>query len=334
MSAEQHRLEFILRAKEPIAHAEGTIGNTQVVMRRKVCRPDGTFTRVPYITGDTMRHGLREAGSYALLQAAGLLDSAQLSEGALRLLFAGGMVMGAAADVVRLDDERRWRELAPHLALLGGCIGNRIVPGKIEVGDAWLICEETATGGQLSPTVLDWLRTQERQTAPGRAHIEMVQRVRMDPMLNPAKRLLLSGDASAKVEQRLLASETASERDDHAGKDREKSAMMPFSYETVTAGSLFSWRVDCVTHSDVERDALAVMIAAFSTRMRVGGKKGTGHGLLEIVHAFGAHRQRTQSAPLADDDFTAPTSGALERFIERARATSPDLRKWLDEVRA
>lgn len=182
--------------------------------------------------------------------------------------------------------------------------------------------------------MLEWLRSQERQAAPGRAHIEMVQRVRMDPTLSPAKRLLLASGDAARVEQRLLASEAASEREDHAGKDREKSAMMPFSYETIASGSLFSWRVDCVTHTDVERDALAVMIATFATRMRVGGKKGTGHGLLEVVHAFGAHRQRTQDAPLADDDFAAPTSGALERFVERAKAGAQDLRKWLDEVRA
>ena len=30
----------------------------------------GSVVRVPIITGDTMRHGLREAGSYALLSAA------------------------------------------------------------------------------------------------------------------------------------------------------------------------------------------------------------------------------------------------------------------------
>lgn len=332
MVAEQHRLEFILRAREPIAHAQGTIGNTQVIMRRKVMMPNGTDAMVPFITGDTMRHGLREAGSYALLQAAGLLDDPQLSEGALRLLFAGGMVMGTAADVVRIEDERKWRELVPHLALLGGCIGNRIVPGKIEVGDAWLICEETVAGGQLSKSVLEWLREEERMERPARAHVEMVQRVRMDPTLVPAKRLLLaSGDAN-RVEQRLLASEVASAREDHAGKDREKSAMMPFSYETVVAGSLFAWRIDCVTHNDIERDALAMMVSTFANRMRVGGKKGTGNGLLDVVHAFGSHRPRAREDLLTDEEVGG--GGVVERFVARAQAQAAELRKWLGEVKA
>ena len=68
---ERHQIEIILRAAQPIAHAEGTVGNTQTIMRRKVRQPDGRFTRVPYVTGDTMRHGLREAGAYSLHEAAG-----------------------------------------------------------------------------------------------------------------------------------------------------------------------------------------------------------------------------------------------------------------------
>lgn len=312
---ERHQIEIVLRAAQPIAHAEGTVGNAQVAMRRKVRLPNGRWTRVPYVTGDTMRHGLREAGAYALLEAAGLLEAPALSEAALRLLFAGGMVMGAAADVVRMDEERRMRETIPILPLLGGCVGNRIVPGKIEVGDAWLICEESAH--ILPPWVSAWMREHEIEPSGARAHVEMVQRVRMDPMLVPAKRLLLTDGDAARAEQRLLASELASERDDAKGAAASKATMMPFSYETVAAGSLFHWRIDATTHSQIERDTLYVMLAAFLAKARVGGKKGTGHGLLEPIHARGL--ERTASAP-TDLDTLAVSGDARAPEIARFRA--------------
>lgn len=330
---ERHQIEIVLRAAQPIAHAEGTVGNAQVCMRRKVRLPDGRFTRVPYVTGDTMRHGLREAGAYALLEAAGLLESPSLSEAALRLLFSGGMVMGAAADVVRIDEERRMRDVVPILSLLGGCVGNRIVPGKLEVGDAWLICEETAH--VLPEWVSAWLREIEVQPAGARAHVEMVQRVRMDPTLSPSKRALLTDGATASVEQRLLASETAAERGDDKGAKASKATMMPFTYETLSAGSLFWWRIDATTHTEIERDTLYVMLAAFLAKARVGGKKGTGHGLLEPIHARGMERRSTAPSELdalaVAGDARAPE---IARFRAHVAERSTAVRDWLQGVSA
>jgi hypothetical protein len=67
-----HKLEFVLRAETPIAHHSGTEGNVSILMRQKVRRPGGGWSNVPYITGDTLRHQLRELGSLALLEAAGI----------------------------------------------------------------------------------------------------------------------------------------------------------------------------------------------------------------------------------------------------------------------
>lgn len=328
---ESHRIEIILRAEQPIAHAEGTIGNTSVVMRRKVRLPNGRWTRVPYVTGDTLRHGLREAATYAYLEAAGLLDAGSLSEAALRLLFSGGMVLGAASDTVKLDDERRWRELCPHLSLLGGCLGNRIIPGKIECGDAWLICEETA---HLMPEWIGpWAEERGIEPSPARPHIELVQRVRMDPTLSPGKRHLLTAGATASVEQRLLDSATASERDDARGKAESKSTMMPFTYETLAAGSLFSWRLDARTHTEIERDALVVMISAFLANAKVGGKKGTGHGLVRAIEARGMHRRG--AAPVSLDSIALEGDGTapeLARWMAHVRDRKDAIRSWLGTV--
>lgn len=325
----QHTIEMIIHCDEPIAHAQETIGNSQVVMRSKVRLPSGRFTRAPIVTGDTMRHGLREAGTKELLRICELRGG--LSESALRLLFNGGMVRGAQKDVVSIDEARELEDLVPHLGLLGGCVGNRIVPGKIESGYAWLIADETR---HLLPTwVGEWLDEQGSVTASAREHIEEVQRVRMDALLNPHHRQMLAPNAAAEVEQRLLASDTASQRDDAVEKKAAKSTMMPFSFETVVAGSLLYWRLVAITDTAIERDALSVMIAAFFAYAKVGGKKGTGHGLIRPLHVRGHERivaDRPSGGELALHG--EQTHAAIERYRAHVADRRSRIDGWLSKV--
>jgi hypothetical protein len=278
---EQRRLEFVLEARQPIAHAEGNYGNTSVIMRDKVRTADGQWASVPIITGDTMRHGIREAAALCLLECAGMLGNT-LSEGALRLLFSGGMVTSTGG-VINLEDYRKMIDLVPSLALLGGCAGNRIIPGRINVSNALLICQETH---HLLPTwVQQWMADKYWEYKPQRSHVEEVQRVRMDPCLDPGKRALLSPEARAAAEGRMLASEAASASEDFAGVERSKSTMLPFRYERVARGSLFFWSVSATCYSALDHDTLLVMVGAFLRNAVVGGKRGTGHGLLHPLAA-------------------------------------------------
>lgn len=326
---EQVRYEFLLQAETPISHAQETLGNTQMAMRRKVRTKDGGFTNVPYITGDTMRHGLREAGTYALLDAAGML-SESLSEPALRLLFAGGMVTGASGGV-KLDDYRELIDLLPHVALMGGCAQNRVIPGKMEVGYANLVCAETA---HLLPAwPFEWMTAQGQAAASCRQHIETVQRVRMDPTLDPGKRNLLTAGEREKVELRLLRSENASAHDDAKGKDEHKSSMMPFSYETVVAGSLFHWKLACTCHSELDKDMLLVLVASFMAHCVVGGKKGTGHGVLRPVAAREISIPRW-SERVKDMEVTALGARAGELFRAHVAERKDKLRSFLQTVAA
>lgn len=278
MRYEPIRYEFILEARTPIAHASEVLGNSSMAMRRKIRQPGGGYAHVPIITADTMRHGLREAAAYAVLDAAGLLESPSLSEAALRLLFTGGMVTGRGdASSVKLDDFRVMCELVPPLAILGGCSDNRVIPGRMQCDDALLICQETEH--LISPRMVAWAK----ERAPldtHRAHIEEVQRVRMDPLLDPGKRLLLTDGEQARVAGRLTAGEKASETGDAIAKDEAKSTMMPRRHETVIAGSLFAWSVQATTYTDLDRDTFDTMCATFLASARVGGKRGTGHGHL------------------------------------------------------
>ena len=327
---EQVRYDFILEALTPLAHASESIGNTSLAMREKRRQPDGSFCHVPIITGDTMRHGLREAASYALLDAAGMLDSPALGEAALRLLFAGGMITGSDAGAVKLDDFRRMVALVPPLGLLGGCAQNRAIPGKVQVDAADLICQETAH--RMPEWVTAWLKENGVALQSCRGHIEEVQRVRMDPTLDPGKRKLLT-DGGADVEKRLLSSEHGKEVGDAVLTESSKSSMMPRRHETVVAGSIFFWSVTATVHSELERDTFNTMVGAFLRDARVGGKRATGHGRIRPIIAKQITVQRPREAPEnLDVGALAPKIGSV--FYAHVAERKAEIAKFLAEIDA
>lgn len=312
------RFEFILEAVTPIAHHEGSIGNHAVVMRRKVRLAGGEFAEVPIITGDTMRHGLREAAAYALLDAAGLLDAEKLSSAALRLLFNGGVMTGRGdGGAVNLDQYRELVEMVPPLALLGGCAANRVIPGRLVVEDATLLCEETRR----------WLPAWAAEGLAGesfamaRGYIEEQQRVRMDALLDPGKRRLLTDGEQMQANARLTASETAHANDDAIEREKSKSSMLPRTYESVVRGALFQWAVQAETHSELDDDTLMTILGVFLARPRVGGKKGTGHGELRVVAARDiAVRRPSEACEVLDCAALGQRVGASFRAHVAARA--------------
>jgi hypothetical protein len=324
------RYEFVLEAALPVAHHEGTFGNEAVIMRRKVRQRDG-WAKVPIVTGDTMRHGIREAAAYALLDAAGMLESPSLSEAALRLLFAGGMVTGGTGGSISLDAYRELCELVPTMALMGGCAQNRVVPGRLVVEDATLLCEETRD--YVPAWAVAYAEERYGSLDGARAHVESEQRVRMDPTLVPQKRLLLTDGDQAKVTQRLLSSETASAADDDLAKLETKSSMLPRRFERVAQGSLFFWACEATCYTDLDVDTLNVACSAFLANARVGGKRGTGHGLLRALVGNAAQLARpSESFAAIDPTALAPGMGAT--FRAHIAERSPRIRDFLATVAA
>ena len=272
------RYEVLLRAVQPIAHAEGTIGNATLAMRRKIRTPDGAILSVPIVTGDTMRHQLREAGAMALLDALGMLDAPGLTEAATRLLFNGGMLTAkGGGGGVRLHEFRTLAGLLPTLALFGGCCNAQLVPGQLEVTDALVIAEETR---ELVPS---WMLDRAGGLHPARAMLDEETRVRFDPTRDPSKVRLLEAGARDAVERKATAREEAHE----SGSDRDamatKSTMLPRTCEVIVPGTLLAWSVTATTYDALQEDTFATVMGAFLRRPVVGGKRGTGHGELAPI---------------------------------------------------
>lgn len=320
--------QFLLEAEQPIAHHEGNIGNESIVMRRKIRQPNGSFAMVPIITGDTMRHGLREAAAYAFLDAAGLLNSEALSRAALRLLFNGGMVSGRGdASAISLDRYQEICTLCPPLALLGGCADSRVVLGRLQCGDAQLVCRE------FERFTSEWIREKVEVIDSCRAHVETVQRVRMDSLLDPGKRKLLTSGEQVAAMKMLGDGERAHEDDDAIAKSESKSSMMPRTMEVVVQGSLFQWTVTATCLSALEIATLHTMLAAFLYRPTVGGKKATGHGRLRVVAARDVKVMTPkESLGVIDTNELARSSGDL--FREHVASHREQIAAWLNKIAA
>lgn len=315
------RYEILLRADSPVAHSAGTLGNVSVLMTETMRLTDGALVEIPIVTADTLRHGLREAGTRALLSAAEI-DGEVLTEGAVRLLWNGGM-MRESGSTVRLEEYRQLVNLLPHMALLGGALKNRIEAGQIQADNAVLVCEETA------PILPQWVVDRCEPLSMAGEHREMVERYRHDALTSRQIRARLRPADRERIEQQLMTSESM--KASPAEKERVKMGMMPHAFEAVVRGSYFYWSVVVTTYSDLEHDTWMTMLGAFLLDCQVGGKKGTGHGRVSAIEAKGLELARYEER-IGEVVAIDSKIGAIFRAHVAGRKT--DILDFLREVKA
>jgi len=157
--------------------------------------------------------------------------------------------------------------------------------------------------------------------------------VRMDPTLDPGKRKLLLPDAEVEVTKRLASSESAHDADAAIERDDSKSTMMPRRFERVAQGALFHWSLVCHCYSDLDVDTLHTMLGAFLANARVGGKRGTGHGMLRAITARNIGvRRPAENIDAVDVTALGSTVGSL--FTTHVRERAERIREWLSSVNA
>lgn len=139
-----HRAVWTLTS--PMFHgADDKTGNMSLFRRHSVPDPlTGTVNEVPFVSGNAIRGMLRDLGMGAHLQLLGL-KSTEIPTARAHALLAGGAVeSGADTGTVNNVIRTRARTLCPPWDLIAGCIDQQIMSGRARVGDATLVCRETA----------------------------------------------------------------------------------------------------------------------------------------------------------------------------------------------
>lgn len=164
----------------PLAHgADCKAGNATLFRRMSVMTSTGAVAALPFYAGNAIRGQLRDVLADHLLDQLGLGKSRSrpsLTLWFFHLLYAGGALAdnseatkalakkwGKAPGVLRTDALREFRDVLPAVSLLGCAIGNRVLPGRVQVGDLRPRCTEWGTGDQSAGSLMEWLYLTRRE---------------------------------------------------------------------------------------------------------------------------------------------------------------------------
>jgi len=269
------QIQIRARALEPIHHGAGISGNTQLLRMQAIVLDDGTPARVPFISGNSIKHKLRAAAAQYALDVMAVEDGS-LSKAEVDLLFSGGH-LSKAGGAVNLEKARQLEELFPALSMCGYSAGNCMTESKLRVSHLHLVCVENAW------RVPDDLAESPMLKLRAGGHVSENFGTRHDQGgSNIGQRLLTEGAQTdrAKKKSKKLSGEAEGKGD---------SAQMIYDFQTIMPGSRFWGTVWFADMTDLECAALASAFhyAAAGKRdgalvAHVGAKSSIGYGAIAV----------------------------------------------------
>lgn len=136
----QTTINLTIDLTAPFHHGAGTAGNTSLLRTQDVVQPDGTVSRVPFLSAASIRHALRDALAWHTAHTLDI-EPGTLSKGTVDLLWTGGAVSSTGAKT-DLDMMRRVEEHYPALSMLGYAANSDIITGTLRASDLILVCKE------------------------------------------------------------------------------------------------------------------------------------------------------------------------------------------------
>lgn len=159
------------QCETPLAHgADGKAGNATLFRRMQVLVEGGAIT-LPYYAGNALRGQIRDLLADHLLAALGLpIDRAKpaIAMWFFYALYSGGALQENSdatkalkkqlgdGGAIRAMGIREFRSMLPALSLLGCALGNRILPGHVQVADLRPVCHEWGTGDRPVAELMSW----------------------------------------------------------------------------------------------------------------------------------------------------------------------------------
>lgn len=267
-----------ITALSSIAHSGGqSFGINTKLRREKFVQINGSVEEIPVLSGNGLRGLLRDVGMLHMCKKIGYgIDTETgeingLSLQAFYFLFSGGALSSDASGAIDIKTARKLRELIPLVGIFGGAVGNQIMPGKLKVGKAIPVCEETihllpdsCQNGELK-SIWDYLQ-EEMYT-------------RKDDEKDEHKRYLIESSPLKQLKQGKIDLGEAKEKT--LAPDVPKQQMM-YYVETLSPGTKFYWDIILDDVTDVEFEAFLTTLTEFSKRPFVGGKSNVGLGKVKI----------------------------------------------------
>jgi len=281
------RLDGIITLLSPLSHIGESTGPDSWLSQDIIIGPDGNPVECFVYSGNAFRGHLRDLGATYMTEKLGGL---QYNPDVFYLLFSGGSLGGAQS--VDIDQARMYRRNVPLLSVFGGGVGNQILTGKIKVGAMYPLvaeCQRVLPEYLRDPNAPSWRQwTFEKSfTRMDDAKNENLRKYLVDPKENHP----------ALPEAQTLAITDGGEptRPKEKKKKEDSPQQMRYTVEMLAAGSVLYQRIDLCDMTDLELGAFVSALVEFSKHPYIGGKSGTGHGLVEIEYTW---RQAGAKDPL------------------------------------
>ena len=271
------RLDGKVTLLSPLSHIGSSAGPDSFLSEDVVIGPHGRPVEVFTYSGNSYRGILRDKAAEYMTEKLGGL---RYSPDVFYLLFSGGSLGGAQS--VDIDQARMYRRNIPMLSVFGGGVGNQILTGKIKVGSMYPLvseCQRVLPEHLRDPDAPSWRQwTFEKSFT------------RMDDAKNEKLRKYLAGAENdgllaAPKPQELLASEDAPEAPPKKKKE-DPPQQMRYTVEMLAAGAVLYQRIDMCDLTDLELGAFVSALVEFSKSSYIGGRSGTGSGLVDIEYTW------------------------------------------------
>lgn len=274
MSNHNIRLDGKITLLSPMSHIGESIGPDSYLSQDIIIGPDGKPVECFVYSGNAFRGQLRDMAAIYMTEKLGGLT---YNPAVFYLLFSGGSLGGEQS--VDIDQARMYRRNVPMLSVFGGGVGNQILTGKIKVGAMYPLVAECQ---RVLPEHL------RQEDAPSwRQWTFEKSFTRMDDAKNENLRKHLVDSAQAALsgaEQKLLTGDTPGE--EKKKKEKDAPQQMRYTVEMLAAGAVLYQRIDLCDVSDLELGAFVSALVEFSKHPYIGGKSGTGHGLVDVEYTW------------------------------------------------
>lgn len=262
----------------PLSHIGESISTASYLVQEPILQPDGTVEEVFAYSGNAWRGQLRDLAAEYLVEA---LGRPVLPLSAFHLLFSGGSIGGEQS--TNIEQARRLRRAIPLIALLGGGIGNNILPGNARVRQSYPLCVEAL------PVLPEALHVQAAQTSY-RALTHTKQYTRHDDAKDARHEPRL-GIAAPQPEQQAMmldSGDGAAAKGSKAKREPKEppATQMRYDIEVLVAGTVLATGIDVLDCTEVELGCLVSALHRFARSPHIGGKAGTGHGLVRLEYEY------------------------------------------------
>jgi len=165
-------IPLTVTCQSPLSHGSDIkAGNATLFRRMQILSTTGQTLSLPFYAGNALRGQIRDLLADHFLNFLGIMP--KKSDGLLQLWFFHALYAGGALEenatqlkavqkklgssgIIRGRGVYEFRNNLPLLSLLGVALGNRILSGKINVGDLRPCCREWGTGEESVASLFEW----------------------------------------------------------------------------------------------------------------------------------------------------------------------------------